>query len=370
MRLYFVRHGIAEDLASSDFARQLTPRGDRRVKTAAAVMQALGLQPQRIYSSPRLRARQTAEHIAQALGMHVDLAESVNFGFDLADVRRLCSDCSPDAEIMFVGHNPDMSYIVSELTGVTVSMKKGGLARVDAPIAEADAGELVWLVAPKVFDALGANVSAGIAPAPAQKLPETRAGLHELIRQRWSPVGFDHQRPIKRESLLSILEAARWSASSSNLQPWRFIVARRQDEEEFAKLLSVLREGNISWAQHAAVLMVACSRKFRKENVPNRHAGHDLGLAVGQMVLQALSQGIYVHQMGGFFPEKARQLYAIPEDFEPYTCLAFGHRASELGHLAAAQRQRDAAARERQPLAEMVFSGGWAQVADFLDQRA
>ncbi|MCY4466363.1 MAG: phosphohistidine phosphatase SixA [Chloroflexi bacterium] len=367
MRLYFLRHGIAEDLASSDFARELTARGKRRVETSAAVMQALGIRPQRIYSSPRLRSRQTAEIVAQALGMDVDLAESVNFGFDLAGLRRLSADCGPDAEIMFVGHNPDMSYIVSELTGVTVAMKKGGLARVDANAVEADAGELVWLIAPKVFDALAEDEQTGIPPAPAQKLPDTDAGLHELIRHRWSPVGFDRERPIKRDTLLGLLEAARWAASSSNLQPWRFIVARREDETEFAKLLSVLREGNVPWAQHAAVLMVACSRKFRQENVPNRHAGHDLGLAVGQMVLQALSQGIYVHQMGGFFPDKARELYGIPDDFEPFTCIAFGYRSAELGHLAEAQRGRDASARERHPLSEMVFSGGWAQVADFLD---
>ena len=366
MRLYFVRHGIAEDLAGSDFARELTARGRRRVKTSAAVMQALGLRPQRIYSSPRLRSRQTADIIAGALGREVELAESVNFGFDLADARRLSADCGPDAEIMFVGHNPDMSAIVSELTGVSVSMKKGGLARVDAYAAEADAGELVWLIAPRVFDALAENKRTGIPPAPTQKLPDADAGLHELIRHRWSPVGFDRERPIKRRTLLGILEAARWAASSSNLQPWRFIVARREDESEFARLLSVLREGNIGWAQHAAVLMVACSRKFRKENVLNRHAGHDLGLAVGQMVLQALSQGIHVHQMGGFFPDKARAVYDIPEDFEPYTCIAFGYRGVELGHLAEAQRGRDASPRERQPLAEMVFSGGWAQAADFI----
>ena len=177
MRLYFLRHGIAEDLASSDFARELTARGRSRVKTSAAVMKALGIQPQRIYSSPRLRSRQTADIIAGALGMDVQLAESVNFGFDLADVRRLSADCGPDDEIMFVGHNPDMSYVVSELTGVTVGMKKGGLARVDAYVAEADAGELVWLIAPKVFDALGAKEQTGIPTAPAQKLPRCKGWL-------------------------------------------------------------------------------------------------------------------------------------------------------------------------------------------------
>ncbi len=366
MRLYFLRHGIAEDLARSDFARELTSRGRRRVKKSAAVMAALGIAPVRIYSSPRLRSRQTADIVAEAIGLPVTLAEPLDFGFDLPDVRRLTDDLDIDDEVMFVGHNPDMSLLVNALTGVAVSMKKGGLARVDAYVAEAGAGELVWLIAPKVFDALAGGAQKSVAAAPPQKLPDTDAALHDLIRQRWSPVGFDRQRSIKRKALLSILEAGRWAASSSNLQPWRFIVARREDPAEFAKLLSVLREGNQVWAQHAAVLMVACAHKFRGAGTLNRHAGHDLGLAVSQMVLQALAQDIYVHQMGGFFPDKAREVYAIPEDYEPYTCLAFGYRGSELGHLPEGQVQRDESPRERQPLADMVFGGSWALTADFI----
>ena len=367
MRLYFLRHGIAEDFAGSDFARELTARGRRRVQTSARVMQELGIAPARIVSSPRLRARQTADIVADALGLPVTEAESVDFGFDLSDVRRLTDDLGLDDEVMFVGHNPDMSLVVNALTGVAVSMKKGGLARVDAYAAEAGEGELVWLLAPKVFDALAAGTPRAISAAPPQKLPDTSADLHELIRNRYSPVGFDRGRPIKRKALLGILEAGRWAASSSNLQPWRFIVAQREDTNEFAKLLGVLREGNQVWAQHAAVLMVACARKLRGEGVLNRHAGHDLGLAVSQMVLQALAQDIYVHQMGGFFPDKAREVYAIPDDYEPYTCLAFGYRGRDLAHLPAGQRQRDQSARERIALADMVFGGSWAQTAAFID---
>ena len=366
MRLYFLRHGIAEDFAGSDFARELTARGRRRVQTSARVMQELGIAPTRIYSSPRLRARQTADIVAEALGLPVTEAEPVDFGFDLPDVRRLTDDLAPDDEVMFVGHNPDMSLVVNALTGVAVSMKKGGLARVDAYAAAAGEGDLVWLLAPKVFDAL-AEAPSPISAAPAQKLPDTQSDLHELIRNRYSPVGFDRQRSIKRKALLSILEAGRWAASSSNIQPWRFIVARRGDPAEFAKLLGVLREGNQIWAQHAAVLMVACARKVRGESLPNRHAGHDLGLAVSQMVLQALAQDIYVHQMGGFFPDKAREVYAIPDDYEPYTCLAFGYRGSDMAHLPEGTRQRDQSRRERMPLADMVFGGSWALTADFID---
>ena len=195
----------------------------------------------------------------------------------------------------------------------------------------------------------------------------THSSLHALIKRRWSPVSFDPTRPIEKSKLFSILEAARWAASSYNLQPWRFIVAPRDNEQEFGKVVSVLKEGNQSWAQHAGVLMIAVSQTHRDTGEPNSHAIHDLGLAIGQMVLQALDYDIYAHQMGGFYPEKARALYRIPANYEPKTAIAFGYRASDLSHLSDAHRERDASQRHRNPLAEMVFNGAWAQRASFLD---
>jgi len=372
MRLYFLRHGIAEDLATSDFARELTKRGRRRVATSAKVMKRLGIAPSHIFSSPRLRARQTAEIVAEALDKRVTLTEAVNFSFDLADARRLTRNLSADDDVMFVGHNPDMSLLVSEITGVDVSMKKGGLARIDVIGRAVDEGELVWLIAPKVFDtlqdktkpveALGGDSLA----TPAQKLPTTAQPLHDLIKHRWSPVGFDRERDIDRETLLSILEASRWAASSFNLQPWRFIVAPRQNRDEFQKVLSVLREGNQTWARYAAVLMIAVTQTFREPDAPNRHAAHDLGLAVGQLVLQALDQDVYVHQMAGIYPEKARDVYQIPEEFEPFTAIALGYRTANLDHLGEGHREREAAPRQRLELSDIVFNGSWAQPAAFL----
>lgn len=372
MRLYFVRHGIAEDLAASDFDRALTKRGRRRVATSARVIKRLGIEPVRIFSSPRLRSRQTAEIIAEALDLPVTISEAVNFGFDLGDLRRLARNFDADDEVMFVGHNPDMSLLVGELTGVDVSMKKGGLARIDVVGRTVDEGELVWLIAPKVFDALGleakvaGKIDERLIATPAQKLPVTSQPLHSLIQRRWSPVGFDRERDIDQTTLLSILEAARWAASSSNLQPWRFIVAPRGNEPEFQKILSVLREGNQSWAQHAAVLMIAVTHKFRAPDVLNRHASHDLGLAISQLVLQALDHNVYVHQMGGFFPDKARDVYQVPEEFEPFTAIALGYQSLRPDHLSEGHREREAAPRQRQALSEMVFNGSWGRPADFL----
>ncbi len=154
MKLYFVRHGEAEDLAPTDHARALTENGKERVKKSAQVLKRLGITPKKIYSSPRIRAKQTAEIIAEALDMEVTFAEEVNFGFDTSNVKTFLQSLKSKDEVMFVGHNPDMSQIVHKLTGASLSMKKGGLARIDMINAKARRGELVWLIAPKVFDAL------------------------------------------------------------------------------------------------------------------------------------------------------------------------------------------------------------------------
>lgn len=153
MRLYFVRHGEAEDLAPTDHSRELTERGKERIRKSAQVLRRLDITPEFIYSSPRIRANQTAELIAEALNMDVTITEDVNFGFDWHNIKRLIANLKSRDEVMFVGHNPDMSQIVHNLTGATVGMKKGGFARIDIVNPKAKKGELVWLIAPKVFDA-------------------------------------------------------------------------------------------------------------------------------------------------------------------------------------------------------------------------
>ena len=369
MKYYFVRHGLAEELQDSDFNRELTERGRRRVATAARVMKRLNICPAKIFSSPRLRSLGTAEIIADELEMDVDVTDAVNFGFDLPDIQQLTRGLGADDDVMFVGHNPDMSLVVHKLTGSNVAMKKGGLARVDVFSRKARQGELVWLIAPKAFDALGDQAvaaDAGESQLP-DKLADSSTPLHQLIQRRWSPLGFDPDRRIEKPILMSILEAARWAASSSNLQPWRFIVAPKDNPAEFNKVFSVLREGNQPWAGNAAILMIAVAHKYRKPGVLNRHASHDLGQSIAQMVLQALDHGIYVHQMGGFFPDKAREVYGIPEEYEPYTAIALGYRLADLSHLSDAHQAREASQRQRQELGEMVFNGGWARRADFLD---
>ena len=155
MQLYFLRHGHAEDgYNMNDHDRQLTDDGSARMQTAAQVMARLDLNLTKIYSSPRIRAKQTAQAVADALGMPIEITEACNFGFSVSHVQQMAKAHGGNDSLMFVGHNPSMTDVVSELTGTRFMMKKGGLARVDTIGNTVAGAELVWLIAPKVFDNL------------------------------------------------------------------------------------------------------------------------------------------------------------------------------------------------------------------------
>src|SRR5947207_6688914 len=103
--------------------------------------------------------------------------------------------------------------------------------------------------------------------------------VHELIARRWSPYAFA-DRPVSLDDLRSLFEAARWAASSFNEQPWSYVVATKDDPDEFARLLSCLVEGNQVWAKNAPALALGCvTLNFTRNNQPNAAAQHDLGLA-------------------------------------------------------------------------------------------
>jgi phosphohistidine phosphatase len=161
MKLYFFRHGHAEDAQMpdfDDFTRALTLKGIERTKAAGKALVRLGVKPARLYSSPRLRSRQTADLLANALGVSVAVREEVNFGFNMQGVQALVADAQTGDEIVFVGHEPDFSITVSALIGGgEVIMKKGGLARVDISSSTPLRGVLAWLLTPSLLDVLGAE---------------------------------------------------------------------------------------------------------------------------------------------------------------------------------------------------------------------
>ena len=195
-----------------------------------------------------------------------------------------------------------------------------------------------------------------------EKSAETQYPIHDLLRRRWSPRAFSDRR-VDPAIMRSLLEAARWAPSSYNEQPWSFIVATKDDTAEFSRLLSCLVEGNIQWAQHAPVLMASVARlSFEDDGKPNRHAFHDVGLAVANLIVQATALGLVVHQMAGILPDKIRKLYGIPEGYEAVAGIALGYPGDPQS-LPEGLRKRELAPRERKPLTEFVFSGSWGQTS-------
>lgn len=189
--------------------------------------------------------------------------------------------------------------------------------------------------------------------------------IHDLLRHRWSPRAFSDQ-PVAPGILRSLFEAARWAPSSSNEQPWRFIIATKDDTEAHARLLSTLAETNQFWAKHAPVLGTAVSQlTFARTGVPNRNAFYDTGAAMANLTIEATAQGLFVHQMAGFDPQKTIKLFQVPSGFEPIAAFALGY-PGDPQHLPENLRERELIARSRKPISELVMSGQWGKPADFV----
>ncbi len=195
-----------------------------------------------------------------------------------------------------------------------------------------------------------------------EKPAETQYPIHDLLQRRWSPRAFS-ERAVAPDTLRSLWEAARWAASCFNEQPWSFIVATKEDPKEFSRLLSCLVEGNITWAQHAPVLMVSVAKThFDQDGSPNPHAWHDVGQAEANLTVQATALGLFVHQMAGTLPDKIREFYQIPDQYEPVAGIALGYPGNP-DQLPDKLRQRELAKRTRKPLGEFMFTGRWGQVS-------
>ncbi|MBI3244441.1 MAG: histidine phosphatase family protein [Chloroflexi bacterium] len=152
-KLYFLRHGLADwpDWTGADDERPLTPDGIEKMKLEAKAIKRLKLKPDAILSSPLIRARQTADLVADRLGLTVKVTRLLAPGFNIAQLDKLVREADA-ATLLFVGHEPDFSTTLSQLIGGGhVVMKKGGLARVDITALDPLSGELVWLLAPAVL---------------------------------------------------------------------------------------------------------------------------------------------------------------------------------------------------------------------------
>jgi nitroreductase len=179
--------------------------------------------------------------------------------------------------------------------------------------------------------------------------------VNELIAGRWSPRDFLN-RAVEPEKLHALFEAARWAASCFNEQPWRFVVATKDDPEAFAKVLGLLMERNQQWAKTAWVLGFSVAKKtFTQNGAPDRFGLHDTGAASATLSIEAVSLGLRTHFMGGFDAARARSEFHVPDDFELAAAFAIGYIDEAV---------TVPPARTRKPLAETVFAGDWGMPAE------
>lgn len=177
--------------------------------------------------------------------------------------------------------------------------------------------------------------------------------IHPLLRNRYSPRTFD-PRPIPEPIIASLIEAARWAPSARNLQPWRFVLAPVTNPARHASMLAALKEGNQVWAQHAPLLIGVLAARLDDRGQPNRTAHYDTGLAVANLTVQAQSHALYIRQMGGIYPERLHATFDIPLTYDVMVVLAVGYRG-DAALLPPALREREAAARQRLPLEQLVW---------------
>ncbi len=158
MEVYFLRHAHAEysDGILPDADRQLTEKGVRHTRRMSRLLKLLEIEPDRLFSSPLIRAQQTAAIVGTALGITVETRHELSPGFSRAVLETLVRDFGADDSLMIVGHEPDFSRVIADLIGGgRVVMKKGGLARVDIAAYNPLRGDLIMVVTPKVFERLG-----------------------------------------------------------------------------------------------------------------------------------------------------------------------------------------------------------------------
>lgn len=190
------------------------------------------------------------------------------------------------------------------------------------------------------------------------KKANTEYNIHPLITNRWSPRAFLPDKEVSREQLLKLFDAARWAPSSFNEQPWRFIVGRK-GEENYDKIFETLVEFNQQWTKNAPVLLLACGKRtFSKNGKDNRHYRYDTGAAMTTLAFQATADGLFIHQMAGFKPDKAREIFNIPEDYEAIAACAIGYKG-DPDMLEDKNKESETTERSRKSLEEIVFEGDW-----------
>ncbi|MAO15546.1 nitroreductase family protein [Flagellimonas marinaquae] len=188
-------------------------------------------------------------------------------------------------------------------------------------------------------------------------IADTDYEIFALLKQRYSPRTFRDEK-IKKGQLNQLFEAARWSASSNNLQPWRFIYAEK-GSEAFDKIVNCLSDFNKKWAPEAPLLMLAIYKEKTNDGKENFHALHDLGLCLGNMSVQAQYLDIALHHMAGVDWKKAQKEFNVPDGYHISSAIAVGYYGGELDKLPKKLQESELADRQRVPQEDFAFKEVW-----------
>lgn len=181
--------------------------------------------------------------------------------------------------------------------------------------------------------------------------------IHPQFLERWSPRAFS-ETGVTEAEVLTVLEAARWAPSASNLQPWRFVYALK-GTPEFDAFVATLVPFNQAWARNAGALIIAASVKTFDGERPAAWHSFDTGAATAYLALQAHHLGLAAHGMGGFDADAAAEVLGLPDTLKVEAVIALG-RPGTADSLPEGYREREVPS-TRQPLSEMVFKGRYPQ---------
>jgi nitroreductase len=181
----------------------------------------------------------------------------------------------------------------------------------------------------------------------------TESPILPVLAGRWSPRGFDPAAVIDEATLTTVLEAARWAPSASNMQPARYIVARR-GSASFTTIHATLMGFNKAWADAASVLIVNVATLPIDAERENPWARYDLGQAVAHLTIQAQHEGLHSHQLGGFDGAALAEAFDLNEGQAVVSVTALGV-LGDVDALSPELRERESAPRTRKPLTELLL---------------
>ena len=184
----------------------------------------------------------------------------------------------------------------------------------------------------------------------------------EIIQERWSPYSFSPA-PVEKFKLKAMFEAASCAPSCNNEQPWMFVISTRENEAVFNDFIGFMTDGNKIWAKNAYAIAISMAHtKFSLSGKPNRWAFHDTGMAVSNLLLQALALDVFVHQMGGYSVEKVKKYFNLGDDIEPVAMMAIGY-LGDGSSLTPELLKRDDTRRPRKSISEFVFKDSLSELA-------